>query len=366
VLDLDGLECDRAVELLREARELQGSGRAGARRDLTLAEGCASLQRGDLILAEGELREAANRLVGDPRPHLWLGALEMGRDQPEEALGRFERALELDGGFVPATVGRADATAELGRFEDALEMLDRVAEPPRAQVEIRRGLVLEELERVDDARAAYRRAIELEPTLAEPYNNLAALERDAGNLDLAWQHQEAALERSPDDPMLIFNAGLLALATGRDEQGEEMVRRAAELDRSSPDPLRALADHFLVTGRATEAREILGDAVEEFPRDAALLNSLGNALAVTGRADEARAVYRRAIEADGDLAQPHNGLAALMLAAGDLEGAEVELVEAARLAPADPQVRRNLAELHRRRGEPERADRELRFAAAFR
>jgi len=363
--DLDEVDCDQAAQLLRQAREIQRHG-GGARRELTLAEGCASLQRGDLILAEGELREAVERLPGDPRPHMWLGALELTRDRPEAALERFDRALEADGGFLPAVVGRADAHAELGRFEEALEILDGVAEPPRARIETRRGLVLEELERADDARTAYRRAIELEPTMAEPHNNMAALERDAGNLEAAWQHQTAALERSPDDPMLIRNAGLLSLALGQDERGEELLRRAAELDTGSVDPLRALADHYLVTGRSEEAREVLGDAVERFPRDAALLNSLGNALAATGRGDDAGAVYRRAIAADGELSQPHNGLAALLLAAGDLDGAASELAAAARLAPSDPLVRRNLAELHRRRGEPDRADQQLRLAAAFR
>jgi Flp pilus assembly protein TadD len=139
-----------------------------------------------------------------------------------------------------------------------------------------------------------------------------------------------------------------------------------ELDLESADPARALADHLLVTGHPSEALDVLGNALERAPRDAALRNSLGNALAAVGRIDEARASYEEAITIDDGLAEPHNGLAALMLAEGDLAGAEEALRRAVRADPANVHVRRNLAELYRRRGERERAEREQRLTQALR
>lgn len=362
--DIDEVDCDAAEHDLRQAHELSPSN-GQARQLLRLAEGCAALRRGDLVLAEGALRAAARSLPLDPEPARWLGTLALARGELETARDEFRRALELERGHLAATVGLSDVLAELGQLEDSLALLDGIeTAQPLALIEVRRGMIFERLDRVDDARAAYRRAMELAPTMAEPRNNLAALERDAGDLALAWQLQSEAMERSPDDPVMLLNGGLLAIQRGYDDEALRLLRRAAELEQDSADPDRALADHLLVLGRSTEALQALGPALAAFPRDAALHNSLGNAYAAAGRAEEARAAYQSAIDLDQTLAEPHNGLGALLMAAGDLTGAERELARAASLDPANAQVRRNLAELSRRRDERDRAEHEGRIARA--
>jgi Flp pilus assembly protein TadD len=363
--DVDEVDCEAAERDLLRAHEISPSN-GQARQLLRLAEGCAALRRGDLVLAEGALRAAARSLPLDPEPARWLGTLALARGELETARDQFRRAIELEPGHLAGTLGLSDALAELGQLEEALALLDGLETPqPLALVEIRRGMIFERLERTDDARATYRRAIELAPAMAEPRNNLAALERDAGDLALAWQLQSEAMERSPDDPVLLLNGGLLAIQRGYDDEALRLLRRAAELDEDTADPDRALADHLLVLGRPTEALAALGPALASFPRDAALRNSLGNAYAADGSVDEARSAYQAAVDLGPELAEPHNGLATLLLAEGDLTGAERELELAARLDPANPQVRRNLAELHRRRGERERAEHEGRVAQAL-
>lgn len=362
--DIEAVDCASAERLLRQALELAPSN-GTAQRELQLATGCAALHRGDFVLAESGLRSAARRIRSDPRPHRWLGGLAMALGDIDDARTHYESALQIDPGDLISQLGLSDALAELGRLEEALELISSHDAPPLALVELRRGMVFEELERPDEARVAYRHAMELSPTMAEAPNNLAALERDAGNLSEAWEIQREALRISPDDPLMLLNAGLLAIVRGYDDEALRLLRRAAELERGSADPARALADHLLVTGHVDQAIEVLGLALERFPRDAAARNSLGNALAAAGRGEEARAAYLIAINIDSDLAEPYNGLAALMLAAGDLHGAEEALNRSARLDPSNTQVRRNLAELYRRRGERELAEREHRLAQAL-
>jgi tetratricopeptide (TPR) repeat protein len=362
--DVEEVDCSRAESLLRDAIELAPSNGA-ANRELQLAQGCAALRRGDFVLAESSLRSASRRLRSDPRPHRWLGGLSLAQGDVAGARDHFERALEIEPRDIVSKLGLSDALAELGRLDEALELLAGDDVPSLALVELRRGIIYEELERVDDARAAYVRAMELAPAMAEAPNNLAALERDAGNLVEAWDHQSAALRISPNDPLMLLNAGLLAIVRGYDDEALRLLGRATELDRESADPARALADQLLVTGQVAQALEVLGPAVERFPRNAALQNTLGNALAAAGRVDEAHAAYRASIGIDQDLSEPHNGIAALLLAAGDLVGAEEELNRAARLDPANTSVRRNLAELYRRRGARDLSEREHRLAQAL-
>ncbi len=357
VTNLDDVDCDHARQLLERAVDLTPSNGL-ARRELPLAQGCAALLRGDLVLAESSLRAAASQMTSDTRVHRWLGALAIAQNQPGDAEVHFRRGLVLDDEDLPCRVGLSDALAEIGRPEDALAILEGGEAPALALLEIRRGMLYEDLDRLDDARRAYRLAMELSDHMAEPRNNLAALEGDAGRLELAWQLQLEAVERAPDDALILLNTGLLAITRGHDGEALRYLRRATELEQSSADPARALADQLLVGGRVEDAIAVLGPAVDRYPRDAALRNTLGNALAAVGRADEARAAYQLAIERNGNLAEPHNGLAALMLAEDDLTGAEEQLRQALHLAPANLQVRRNQSVLSRRRSELERAESE--------
>jgi Flp pilus assembly protein TadD len=172
------------------------------------------------------------------------------------------------------------------------------------------------------------------------------------------------VELAPDDPVMLLNAGLLAIAVGLDDRAEELLGRAAELDHDTADPARALADHLLVRGVVERALEVLGPAIEQFPRDAALRNSLGNALAAAGRPGEARRAYQTALDTDEGLAEAHNGLAALSMAEGDLAGALVELERALELSPDNEQARQNLSVVRDRLAERDLASGGDRLAQA--
>lgn len=361
--DIDDVDCDRADQLLREALDLNPH-HGRARRLAPLAAGCSALRRGDLILAESSLRSATQQLEDDPRTYHWLGSMLMNLGQPAEAQARYRQALENDEGHLPSLLGLSDTYAELGQSREALELLDSLDAPPLALIEIRRGMLFEDLGREDDALQAYSRAMELSPDRAEPINNLAALERERGRLDRAWELQQRAIELSPDDPVLLLNAGLLAIALGHDERAEEVLERAVELDHDSANPARALADHLLVRGQVDRSLQLLGPAIDRFARDAALRNTLGNAYSAAGRVEDAHESYRRAAELDPTLAEPHNGIAALLMAQGDLAGARNEVEEALRLDPSNLQAQQNLLVLQRRLSELERSERDQRIARA--
>jgi tetratricopeptide (TPR) repeat protein len=58
------------------------------------------------------------------------------------------------------------------------------------------------------ARAAYARALELDPTLADAHVNLGCLEHEAGRLREAEAHYRAALALRPDDATAAFDLGV--------------------------------------------------------------------------------------------------------------------------------------------------------------
>jgi tetratricopeptide (TPR) repeat protein len=85
-------------------------------------------------------------------------------------------------------------------YPEALEACDAAIERARcllADAYNLRGIVLEELDRPDDAEEAYRTALEIDPSFQEAADNLRDLEADLG---------------LPDEPVTIANFGSVAEA----------------------------------------------------------------------------------------------------------------------------------------------------------
>jgi len=116
----------------------------------------AALRRGHLAVLRDQLdlaieayREAAAIVPERALPYASIGAVELRRGRPAEALAAFEAALERSPNHEGALAGRADALAALGDRAGAAEALDRLA-----------GL-LEAEGRIAEARDAVARALEL-------------------------------------------------------------------------------------------------------------------------------------------------------------------------------------------------------------
>jgi protein O-GlcNAc transferase len=79
---------------------------------------------------------------------------------------------------------------------------------PTASTENTLGTLLEALGRTDDARRAYGRALQHDPSAAWVLNNLCDLERRADRLDTAVERCRAAIELDPDLKAAHNNLGL--------------------------------------------------------------------------------------------------------------------------------------------------------------
>lgn len=86
----------------------------------------------------------------------------------------------------------------------------------------------------------------------------------------------------------------------------------------------------------------------QHPRDAQARFLKGVALAGANRNDEALAVYRSLADDHPELPEPHNNLAALYAARGDLEAARHALEAALRAQPAYAVAHENLGDLYAR------------------
>lgn len=87
----------------------------------------------------------------------------------------------------------------------------------------------------DQARDAYRRALELDPSHIDARLNLGRLLHEAGQLAAAEAHYRAAIDQRPDDGTAWFNLGVSLEDQGRHADAVEAYRLAIELEPTSPD-----------------------------------------------------------------------------------------------------------------------------------
>jgi tetratricopeptide (TPR) repeat protein len=109
-----------------------------------------------------------------------------------------------------------------------------------------RGVSLED-EDTEAARAAYQRALELDPDLADAYVNLGRMAHEAGDANTAVRCYHLALEREEIDPVTHYNLALALEDLRRGSEAAAHYRRAVALNPAFADAhynLSQLLDHL--------------------------------------------------------------------------------------------------------------------------
>lgn len=148
--------------------------------------------------AEKLLRRALELAPGFSAARANLATALYRQNQPAEAVAELDRLLDEEADHPGHQNLKAAALGRLGSHEEAIEIYGKVLArfPNQPKVWTSYGHMLKTVARTEDGIAAYRRAIELEPTLGEAWWSLANLKTvKLGADDVA--SMEAALAR-PD------------------------------------------------------------------------------------------------------------------------------------------------------------------------
>ena len=124
--------------------------------------------------------------------------------------------------------------------------------PGSADAWYERGCALESSDS-GAAADAYRRAVTLDPTLADAHVNLGRLRHEAGDAAEAETLYRQALTVRPDDATAAFNLGVALEDLRRDAEAIEVYEKAVELDPTHADAFFNLAGACERAGRAAAA-----------------------------------------------------------------------------------------------------------------
>jgi Flp pilus assembly protein TadD len=146
------------------------------------------------------------------------------------------------------------------------------AERPEAQAAL--ATLAWDRGRLDDARSAFRTALELDPSFLAASISLADLERSSGNEKAAEEILRRALLANPDAGPLQHALGLSLI---RQKQTAEAMPLLAEAAKNAPENPRfgyVLAVALHDTGKSAEAREVLKATLVRHPYDRDTLMAL--------------------------------------------------------------------------------------------
>jgi tetratricopeptide (TPR) repeat protein len=299
------------------AHVAQGSLRlpAGVRKAAAIAVvtifGALAWQRAHVI-ADSE-RLWRDTLAKDP--NCWMAHNNLGyaisrKDNIDEAITHYAKAVELKGNYTSAMNNLGHALAEKGKYAEAIPH--------------------------------YTRALQIEPKHVEVHNNLGNALSNLGKVDAAITHYREALKQNPEHSDANNNLGIALAMKGQLEEAISYFNKSLAGDPGNVSAHGNLGNAYAVQGKFNEAIQHYTKALELNSKDPQTHNNLANVLSGQGRLDEAVAQYQIAIQMRPDNPEAHYNLGMILLRQGKRNDAANHFREALRSNPNYAQAQAQL------------------------
>jgi len=213
----------------------------------------------------------------------------LSKDDCENALPYFEKAVESDSNYAEAWAQAGFCREKLGRHADAIEASKKAVNlRPSAESYFNIGLANYYLKQYRDAAEGYRQSIKLDPyNAADAYYALGLVYRDWGR---------------PDDEIQAY-------------------KQAIRLRQDYTSAYERLGSRYLKSKKYSEAVDVFKQISVLKPGDANAPNSMGEAYLEMGKLPEAVEAFRQAIRLKPDFGKAYYNLGKSQLAQGNRDGA---------------------------------------------
>ena len=159
---------------------------------------------------------------------LGFSLFQQGKSQ--EAVVELEKALKIDPKHAKAHNNMALASIDIGELEVAeAHYRESLAIEPQPAIYNDLGFVLERMGLSEDATAAYRKALELDPKSAAAHYNLGSSLARSGSYGEAERHLRAALAVDPDSAAAHRALAEVLQNLGRGDEARQEMERAQAL-----------------------------------------------------------------------------------------------------------------------------------------
>jgi arylsulfatase A-like enzyme/Flp pilus assembly protein TadD len=189
------------------------------------------------------VQSAIAKSAKEPRYYSTLAALAFAAGDVEAGDRAVDSALAIDSDFLDPLKLRATFRTASREFDGARSDIERYLEarPYDADMHFMRGVVAENEGRDAEAAADYRRAIELDEAAFAPYNNLAMLLVESGEIDEAVRMASRAYARASTNAQVVGTLGWIYHHAGLSARSVKLLERARAMSPDSVETQRQLA-----------------------------------------------------------------------------------------------------------------------------
>ena len=223
---------------------------------------------------------AVDRYGSDASTHYGLGRIYEAQGRGEDAEAEFVQALFLDpaakdpmGALVGRLLKRKDFARAQRLLAAALEK-DRLSAPHYNWM----GITMQLQGRLDEARVAFQKAVELDAKNAEYRASLGALELARSDPKAAEESLKEAIRINPNHSLALYNLGIAVAEQGRNTEAIPFFERAEKSGPPSVGLLNALARAYREIGDLPRAAATLRRSLAlkpDQPEQQKILKQLG-------------------------------------------------------------------------------------------
>jgi tetratricopeptide (TPR) repeat protein len=324
-----------------------------------LDQGRSALAAGDLNRAEQLFREYTRQHPNSAEAYSNLATVHSRREQYQEAVKLYEKALQVNPKLVPIHFNIAVPLGKLRRHRDAAAHLRAFLKsyPNEARAHQLLGLCLVETGELGAALLELEASYRANPNDGSIRYALAYAHARAGDVDRAAGIFRDA-DSNPAQSKLI--QGLIEYRQTRYAEAKALLREAVQAMPDAAPAVAALGRLELNDRHDAEAIALLERAIQLNPSDAESTYQLGVLYGRNDRPAEAIAVLRRALTLRANYPDPRYHLGRIAYDRKDYKTALAELEEARRILPDQEAIRFMLGRVYQAMGRA--ADAKVEFA----
>jgi tetratricopeptide (TPR) repeat protein len=215
--------------------------------------------------------------------HNGLGLAFLEKGKADEALEKFQKALEINPNYPEAHTNLGFAFFQKGEADEAIQQFQKALEsnPNNAEAHTNLGNAFFRTGQLSEAIEQYEMAVKINPKFAQAHSNLGAVFSQKGELDEAIAQYHEALEINPNLAEAHMNLGNALFRKGQLSEAIEQFEIAVKINPKFAQAHASLGTAFVQKGQ-------LDDAITEFQEALRLNPNLGSAKESLAKALESK------------------------------------------------------------------------------
>ena len=318
--------------------------------------------------------QAATRLMeqavatnsNTPQIRASLGFSMLGGGNVESGIAELRQAFKSDPSQTPAGIAITILELKRGQPKAAVEVANQLVErqPKNPLLQNLLGAVRAATGNRAGSRAAYEKAIQLDPTYDAPRLNLARLDLAEGKHDSARVNLQAILKRDEKQTQALLELARVENAAGRQDEAVRHLEKIRALFPRNMEAASGLMDLYIARKKLENIIQLIKEMEPQTTGNFNGLAALGRGYLALAEKNKAIATFGRMADAAGNDPLKHNEIARYQLAANNPPGARVSLTKALSLAPGYLAAEAQLVELDLKQSDIVSAEQRLRSIRA--